>query len=120
MPYNIAKNFLYVNRFTNNSRFTIFYSMTNKLCVSLSATAKKNIAFTDILDFSTRNGNIGIQVVEPNGYEGGCWYYITKFPNDYVILEGTKYDNLYTDKTKLDRLSTAIEKYRNLRAIEKL
>lgn len=92
----------------------------NLLCVSMSAAARKRIAFTDILDFSTRNGNIGIQVVEPNGYEGGCWYYITKFPNDYVILEGTKYDNLYTDKTKLDRLSTAIEKYRNLRAIEKL
>lgn len=92
----------------------------NLLCVSMSAAARKRIAFTDILDFTTRNGNIGIQVVEPNGYEGGCWYYITKFPNDYVILEGTKYDNLYTDKTKLDRLSTAIEKYRNLRAIEKL
>ena len=49
----------------------------NLLCVSTSAAARKRIAFTDILDFSTRNGNIGIQVVEPNGYEGGCWYYIT-------------------------------------------
>ncbi len=94
--------------------------MKNKLCVSLSATAKKNIEFVDILDFSTQNGQIGIQVVEPNDYTGGYWYYITQRPGDYVMLEGTKYENLYTDKTKLDRLSTAIEKYRNLRAIEKL
>lgn len=94
--------------------------MKNKLCVGLSPTAKKNIEFTDILDFSTQNGQIGIHVVEPDDYIGGSWYYITQFPGDYVMLEGTKYDNLYTDKTKLDRLSTAIEKYRNLRAIEKL
>ena len=47
--------------------------MKNKLCVSLSATAKKNIEFVDILDFSTQNGQIGIQVVEPNDYAGGYW-----------------------------------------------
>ena len=64
-----------------------------------------------------KGGVIQIKVNEVNNTK--WWYMITKNKNDCVILNGTKYSDLY-NKENYDKFTVAVERFRTNNAIEKL
>lgn len=91
--------------------------MKNELLVSTGLNRQRRIEFTDIVDLNMQGGVINIRVGEPNNTK--WWYMITKNKNDYVILNGTKYADLY-NKENYDKFTAAVERFRTVNAIEKL
>lgn len=91
--------------------------MKNELLVSTGPSTQRRVEFTDIVDLNMQGNVINIRVYEPNNMK--YWYMITKNKNDCVILNGTKYANLYT-KENYDKFTVAVERFRTNNAIEKL
>ena len=91
--------------------------MKNELFVSVGLHSQKQVKFTDIMDLTVKNGFIQIKVNEVNNTK--WWYMITKNKNDCVILNGTKYGDLY-NKENYDKFTVAVERFRTNNAIEKL
>lgn len=91
--------------------------MKNKLFVSVGLHSQKQVEFTDIMDLTVKSGFIQIKVNEVNNTK--WWYMITKNKNDCVILNGTKYSDLY-NKENYDKFTVAVERFRTNNAIEKL
>ncbi len=91
--------------------------MKNELFVSTTLHSQKRVEFTDIMDLTVKGGTIQIKVNEVNNTK--WWYMITKNKNDCVILNGTKYGDLY-NKENYDKFTVAVEKFRTNNAIEKL
>lgn len=91
--------------------------MKNELFVSIGLHSQKQVEFTDIMDLTVKSGFIQIKVNEVNNTK--WWYMITKNKNDCVILNGTKYSDLY-NKENYDKFTVAVERFRTNNAIEKL
>lgn len=91
--------------------------MKNELFISVGLHSQKQVEFTDIMDLTVKSGFIQIKVNEVNNTK--WWYMITKNKNDCVILNGTKYGDLY-NKENYDKFTVAVEKFRTNNAIEKL
>ncbi len=91
--------------------------MKNELFVSTGLYSQKRVEFTDITNLIVKGGVIQIKVNEVNNTK--WWYMITKNKNDCVILNGTKYSDLY-NKENYDKFTAAVERFRTNNAIEKL
>ena len=91
--------------------------MKNELFISVGLHSQKQVEFTDIMDLTVKSGFIQIKVNEVNNTK--WWYMITKNKNDCVILNGTKYSDLY-NKENYDKFTVAVERFRTNNAIEKL
>lgn len=91
--------------------------MKNELFISVGLHSQKQVEFTDIMDLTVKSGFIQIKVNEVNNTK--WWYMITKNKNDCVILNGTKYGDLY-NKENYDKFTVAVERFRTNNAIEKL
>lgn len=91
--------------------------MKNELFISTGRYSQKCVEFTDITGLIVKGGVIQIKVNEVNNTK--WWYMITKNKNDCVILNGTKYSDLY-NKENYDKFTVAVERFRTNNAIEKL